>query len=540
MTVPAALSWLLLALAPAVCSILACRVLLHFFQLESYQFPGYFRTVLRNPVHSLLPGVCVTAVCLVLFYLYDMLAMREGASPTAQWAAAVALLPLAALAGWGIGKAFSQKRAKKRMVFTGRMKRLYVVLFIVMALCSWLLSLPRVTLLIAPWPLLLPVVVALGGLLAWPVEKAISEAYFRDARRRLMQNKRLVRIGITGSYGKTSVKCILGALLEEKYPTLITPASFNTPMGVSRAIRERLEPSHQVFVGEMGARHVGDIKEMCRLVRPTIGIISSIGPQHLETFKNTERVAKTKYELIEALPQKDGHAYFFDDGAYCTRLYERTEKPKTLCGMNPSTADCCCGDVRVSAEGSAFTLHIKGKGDIECQTRLLGEHNIHNILLAAAVASDLGLSLRQIAHGIGKLQPIKNRLELMRSPGGFTIINDAFNSNPVGAKSALEVLRAFPQRRIIITPGMVELGQREAEFNREFGRQMSGCVDIAIIVGKGRAAPIIEGLREAGFPEEAIHRVDSLDASTALLNSMVKASDTVLYENDLPDHYQEA
>ena len=117
-----------------------------------------------------------------------------------------------------------------------------------------------------------------------------------------------MRIGITGSYGKTSVKHILGAILSEKYPTLITPASFNTPMGVTRAIREKLTPSHQVFVGEMGARHVGDIKEMCRLVHPTIGIITSVGPQHLETFKTIGRVASTKYGLIEALPAERAEA----------------------------------------------------------------------------------------------------------------------------------------------------------------------------------------------------------------------------------------
>ncbi len=311
-------------------------------------------------------------------------------------------------------------------------------------------------------------------------------------------------------------------------------------MGVTRAIREKLTPSYQVFVGEMGARHVGDIKEMCRLVRPTIGIITSVGPQHLETFKTIERVAKTKYELIKALPDEGSHAYFYDDGSFCKQMYDRTAKPKSLCGGDPSTSDCWCTDVRVSADGSAFQLHLRNKGSIECHTRLLGEHSIQNILLAAAVASDLGLTLKQIAHGIEKLQPVKHRLELIHHPGSFTIINDAFNSNPIGAKAALRVLREFPKRRIIITPGMVELGQKEAEYNRDFGREMAGCVDIAIIVGKKRALPIIEGLKEAGFPEENIHRVDSLDDSTKLLHTLVLPTDTVLYENDLPDHYQEA
>ena len=270
-----------------------------------------------------------------------------------------------------------------------------------------------------------------------------------------------------------------------------------------------------------------------------LGIVTSVAPQHLETFKTIERVAKTKYELIEGLPA-DGNCYFYDDGAYCTQMYEKTQRPKKLCGKDADKCDCWCEDIRVSSQGSTFQLHIRDKGSIECHTRLLGEHNIQNILLAAMAASDLGLTLRQISHGIEKLQIVKNRLELMTRPGAFTIINDAFNSNPVGAKAALHVLKEFPQRRIIITPGMVELGENEAEYNREFGREMARCVDVAILVGKNRTLPMVEGLREAGFPEENIHRVDSLDASTRLLHSMVRPTDTVLYENDLPDHYQEA
>ncbi|NLV57209.1 MAG: UDP-N-acetylmuramoyl-tripeptide--D-alanyl-D-alanine ligase [Clostridiales bacterium] len=380
---------------------------------------------------------------------------------------------------------------------------------------------------------------ALAGLLAWPIEKFISELYFRDAKRRLLSNPRLIRIGITGSYGKTSVKHILGTLLSEKYPTLITPLSYNTPMGVSRAIREKLTPTYQVFVGEMGARHVGDIKELCRLVKPTIGILTSVGPQHLDTFRTVQRVVKTKYELIEALP-KDGHGYFFDDGGICKGLYDQTEKPKSLASLTSGHGDCWCENITVSPSGCSFDLHLKNKGSIRCQTLLLGEHNIQNILLASMVAGDLGLSLKQIAHGISELKPIKNRLELIPHPGSFTIINDAFNSNPIGAKAALKVLASFPKRRIIVTPGMVELGEKEAEYNREFGRRIAESADIAIIIGKKRAIPIIEGLREGGFSPDQIHHVGSLTESTTVLHDLVQPTDTVLYENDLPDNYQEA
>lgn len=532
------MNWFLV-LAPVVCCVFASRTLLHYFQLESYQFPGYFRTLKRNWKHSLLPGVCTAAGLIIITYLAALLGMFRAAALWLRLSFGVIYLLISAGLGMMIARLFNAKNAKKKFVITARVKRLYCVHFLVMLLIAWCMKavvLPFHLL----WIVVLPLIVALSGLLAWPIEKAISECYFRDARRKLLSNPGLVRIGLTGSYGKTSVKHILGTILSEKYPTLITPASFNTPMGVSRAIRERLTSSHQIFVGEMGARHVGDIKELCRLVKPTIGIITSVGPQHLETFKSIERITKTKYELIDALPQEGSRSYFYNDGAICKQLYDKTTKTKVLCGRDPETSDVWCDNVSVSAQGSSFTLHIKGKGSVDCQTRLLGEHSLQNILLASAVASDLGLTLKQISHGINKLQTVKNRLELITRPGGFTIINDAFNSNPVGAKAALNVLKNFPERRIIITPGMVELGANEAEYNREFGRAMKDCVDIAIIVGKNRVKPIIEGLKEAGFTDEQIFRVDSLDDSTRLLHTMVRPTDTVLYENDLPDHYQEA
>ena len=527
----------LLVFVPAICCFFASRTLFHYFQLESYQFPGYFRTLKRNWRHSLFPGL-IAAGCSCILGIASSAAWNDK-SEIVQAIVSLLAFTAAAAAGLLIARFFNEKKAKKKFVLTGRVKRLYVVHSLVQLLIAVLLLCTRILWISLLWPVFLPAIVALSGLLAWPIEKIISECYFRDARRKLMSNSSLIRIGITGSYGKTSVKHILGTILSEKYPTLITPASFNTPMGVTRAIRERLLPSHQVFVGEMGARHVGDIKELCRLVHPTVGIITSVGPQHLETFKTIERVAGTKYELIEGLPQ-DGKCYFYDDDAFCKQMYDKTAKPKRLCGSNPEVCDCWYSDVVVSPSGSSFRLHIRGVGDVVCHTKLLGEHSMQNILLAAAAASDLGLSLRQIAHGIEKLQPVKNRLELINRPGSFTIINDAFNSNPVGAKAALKVLKAFPERRIIITPGMVELGTEEAEYNREFGRQMAECVDIAIIVGKNRALPIIEGLKSADFPEEKIYRVDSLDDSTRLLHTLVRPNDTVLYENDLPDHYQEA
>ncbi len=524
-------------LIPVLVSLLSARGVFHLFQLESYQFPGYFRSVKRNPVQAWGPGLLSAAVSLfMLFILWKIGNTLQ--SFAVQTAVLIIFLALAVGAGYLLQRLLSSKKTKKPFVVTARVKRLYGFCFALLSICSYLVSRSGNVFLSSLWPALLPAWITACGFVAWGLEKIISEAYFRSARRKLLSQKDLIRIGITGSYGKTSVKQFLGTILEEKYSVLITPKSFNTPMGVTRTIRERLLPSHQVFIAEMGARHVGDIRELCRLVKPEIGILTSAGPQHLDTFKTVERVAKTKYELIDALPA-GGQSYFADDGAICRQLYDQTRKPKTLVSLTSGDADLWCENIAVSPEGSTFTLCFRNGDRLPIDTRLLGEHNIQNILLAAAVAGNLGLTKQQILRGIQKIEPVKSRMELIKVPNSYTIINDGFNANPVSAKAALGILSRFHKRRIIITPGMVELGAEEAAFNKTFGLQIAAAADIAIIVGKKRVQPIMDGLREAGFPEDAIYRVDSLEDSTAVLQKLVRKSDTVLYENDLPDNYQE-
>ena len=504
------------------------RSLFHYFQLESYQFPGYYRTIKRNLRKALMPGCLLMGVTLAAWLVGLLLGTWQ-----------LVLTGLTALAAsWFIRTRLVDAKAKKKFAFTPRVKRLYGVAAVVYALLLALVVGLVNGLIAVLLPVLLPAMAALAGLLAWPIEKGISEMYFRDAQRMLKERPDLIKIGITGSYGKTSVKFILGTMLSEKYQTLVTPSSFNTPMGVTKIIRTKLQPAHQVFVAEMGARHVGDIKELCRLVHPTYGVLTSVGPQHLDTFKTIERIKSTKYELMDAIPA-NGCCFFPNDGDICLELYDKTAKDKRLCSLTGGDkADVWAEDIRVSAAGSSFVLCTR-EGKVQCETCLLGEHNIQNILLAATVCLHLGLTLRQIAHGISRIEPIEHRLQLISNPGGMTIIDDAFNSNPRGAERAVRVLRQFPARRIIITPGMVELGENEAEYNREFGRQIAGAAEIAILVGRKRTQPIHEGLTEAGFQENHVHVVGSLNEAAALLRQIGKAGDTVLFENDLPDNYSE-
>jgi UDP-N-acetylmuramoyl-tripeptide--D-alanyl-D-alanine ligase len=513
-------------------TLLGCLEYAHMLQLESYQLDGYARWIAANKNRAYAKGLVVSIVSLAAMMVLSFFA--------GHWTYLAA--SAVALAGGAISFALCKRRpAKKKLVLTKRVQRLLAIHCALWAILYMLVDVAGDYLVqLRALPFAVPAIwvwaLALSARLAQPLETAINRRYFRDAQRRLRENPNLIKIGITGSYGKTSTKFILGTLLKEKYNTLVTPSSFNTPMGVTRVVREQLKPEHEVFIAEMGARHKGDIAELVDLVHPTIGILTSVGPQHLETFGSIETVAATKYELIEGLPA-DGAAFFAADGGWCETLYAKTAVPSTLAGL----AEKCpvrAENLRVSNEGSAFTL-VTPEGEIDCATPLLGRHNIQNAVLCAAVALHLGLTPQQIQSGMSKLQPVEHRLQLIRGAGGVTVIDDAFNANPAGAKAAMEVLAGFPGRRICVTPGMVELGEEEEELNRLFGRQMAAACTIAILVGKRRAKPIAEGLREAGFAEENLHIVANLDEATALLARTTQPGDVVLFENDLPDNYDE-
>ncbi|MCL1964632.1 MAG: UDP-N-acetylmuramoyl-tripeptide--D-alanyl-D-alanine ligase, partial [Firmicutes bacterium] len=428
--------------------------------------------------------------------------------------------------------------AKKPLVVTARVKRLAAVLAVTALGISALLvygfgSLSAPLLLPAAAPLWL----AAAALLALPMEKLIQRLYLADAMRRLDAMPELIKIGITGSYGKTSAKFMLETILSEKYRVLATPGSFNTSMGVTKIIREQLAPDHQVFIAEMGARHRGDIRLLCRLVRPRYGILTSVGPQHLETFHTQENIASEKFELARAIPA-DGAMVFGADGGLCEALYEKYGGAKHLAGQRAEGLGLQAKDIEVGPLGSRFTL-TDGETEARCQTKLLGSHNISNLLLACTLARVLGMELETISRGVSKAKPVEHRLELLGGGNGVTVIDDAFNANPVGANAALDVLAGFEGRRIIVTPGFVELGAEEEAYNRAFGEYMMGRVDIAVLVGRRHTAPIAEGLRAKGFAEENLRVVGSLDEATARLSEILRPGDVVLYENDLPDHYQE-
>ena len=373
-----------------------------------------------------------------------------------------------------------------------------------------------------------------------PIEAAVSRHFINDAKNRLAQMPDLKIIGVTGSYGKTSVKYYLSTLLAEKYNVLITPESFNTPMGVVRTIREKMRPSDEIFICEMGARHVGDIRELTDIVHPQDGIITSIGPQHLETFFTMDNIVHTKFELAEALPE-NGRIFLNGDcqyiTGYCAKYPNRilysaaqTDKEEPKNGYYAKEVDC-------TRMGTEFTVVTPEGEEERFSMRLIGEHNVINVIGAIAVAHTYGIALADLKVPVRKLQPVKHRMELIER-GNVTIIDDAYNSNPVGSKAAVETLAMFDGAKILITPGMVELGKTEDEWNEKFGTYAAKACDYVVLVGKKHTEPIAAGLKKSGFDEEKIHVVETLNEAVSYAYALPEERHKyILLENDLPDNY---
>ncbi len=386
---------------------------------------------------------------------------------------------------------------------------------------------------------LAPLTVALANLLLSPIQRAINRTYLRQAGRRLGEVRPLV-IGITGSYGKTSTKYVLERLLADSRKVLKTPLSYNTLMGICRVINEELQPDHRIFVVEMGAYRRGDIRELCDLVHPTIGILTAVGPQHLERFKTIENVQATKYELIQAL-QPTGFAIFNNDDPRCRALADQTQHVTVLrYGLNTvgQALDLGAEEIAMGPHGLSFTMVDKHRNRAKVQTVLLGRHNVLNILGASCAALAVGLSLEEIAEAIRRVPPVPHRLQLIHGGAGATVIDDSYNSNPIGAMEALDVLNTFTGgRRILVTPGMVELGPLEAQLNQQLGARAADVCDYVILVGIDRTKPLLTGLQQKGFSPEKLRVAVDLAAATEALKGIVRAGDAVLFENDLPDLY---
>ena len=375
----------------------------------------------------------------------------------------------------------------------------------------------------------------------YTLEKYVYHHFKSMAIKKLKNMSNLKVIGVTGSYGKTSSKNILADILNIKYATLPTPRNLNTPYGLIMTINNHLDKFTDIFIAEMGAYVRGEIKELCDLVHPKYGILTRIGTAHLESFGSEENIQKTKFELIESLPVDGVGVLNKDDPKQVS--YKLKNKCKILwIGIDNKDVDVKASDIKCSNVGTTFNVIFKGdKKKYEFETKLLGKHNVYNILAGLALGREFAIPITKLQQAVRNVKPIEHRLELKKM-GYFYQIDDAYNSNPVGAKSALEVLSMMPGLKVVVTPGMIELGNKEEELNKEFGKEIATIskADYVVLIGEKRTLPIKEGLKEAKFNmDNLIVYNDVKEAYNFIRGIKTKKDIYALFENDLPDTYNE-
>ena len=432
------------------------------------------------------------------------------------------------------------RQAKKPLVYTMRVRRMLVttaVLYMIGMLVSltageyWVRAGECILLVLF---LLQPFLILLVNWINRPVEQAIDRHYVSDAARILREMPDLTVIGVTGSYGKTSVKYFLNTLLSSKFNVLQTPGNYNTTLGVVRTIREQMKPFHEIFICEMGAREVGDIKEICDLVHQDYGIITSIGPQHLQSFHTVENIIATKFELADAVPA-EGKVFLNYDNSYIRG--HKIDKNVVSYGTAGAAIDYRAYDITVSPNGSTFKMKDAQGEEFEFHTRLVGNHNVQNIAGAIAVAHTLGIPMEKLRYPVKQLESVPHRLQLSRQ-GGRILLDDSYNSNKNGFMAALDTLAMFKELRILMTPGMVELGEKQYSENKEVGVYAADKCDYAVLVGREQTKPIQDGLLEAGFARSRMIVVDTLQEAFQMVNAIPdEKQKVVLIENDLPDNY---
>ncbi len=510
---------------------------LHMLQLNWYNLDNRFVKWIKNNINKVFikPDMFIPALAVGLFINYNM---------TVMFFVAFYLIVTALYI-----RNLKTEQQKVKFNFTKRVRRLSVTLLLIYVVVIGFMILTFDHTYIAYYYLVLGLLVyinyivcILANIINIPVEKFVFNYYRNKAKNKLASMPSLDVVGITGSFGKTSSKNILNDILSIKYNTLPTPKNYNTTYGLILTTNMYLDKFTDMFIAEMGAFKRGEIKELCDLVSPKYGILTTIGEAHLESFGSLENTTKGKFELIESLPSDGCGVLNFDDER------QKNYKLKNDCnivtiGINNKNVDYRATDIKLTPNGSTFNLIIKGdKKKYSFETKLLGQHNIYNILASLALGSYLGVNIERLQIAVKKVKPVKHRLELVKN-NNYTIIDDSYNSNPSGCRCAIDVLKLMPGKRVIMTPGMIELGEKQYELNLELGKYIatSKGVDEVILIGKEQTKPIYEGLLTEKYADKNIHVFNDVLDGFKYVNSLTNNKEEVfvLVENDLPDTFLE-
>ena len=533
---------------------------IHIIQLNSYNLDQQIIWYKRNVKSYLLNIVLLAVVILIpllsfLLYYFFGNAMQSGQNSTAPfWTVSILLYLMLLLAPILLLAMLIEnlpRKQKKKLVFTKRILRLILITLLMYAI--WFIIAFKLKSLSSIWFVLFGVAIChllvfVAYLITLPIENSIRKKFMNEAKAIIDANSDLCVIGITGSFGKTSVKFYLDSILKAKYSVCKTPESFNTAMGATLTIKNDLRNIDDIFICEMGARRIGDIKEICDIVSPSGAIITDVGNMHLDTFRSIENVLNTKFELVEAATHNRRSGKFGeipilvngDNELIRKKVIEAfgiTEQSNIKYYGFGKENTFYADNIVASEKGTRFRFNSKEFGSEEFETRLLGKYNIMNLVAAISYSLILGIDVLTIKNAVKNIEPVPHRLQILPYGTNDFIIDDAYNSNPMGARNAVDVLSSFEGYiKVIITPGMVELNDKQDEENEKFAEYAGDKVDYAIVVGGTNKIALNKGF-EKTLSKDKLFNIERVEDAIKYAMTNISGKKVILLENDLSDNY---
>ncbi len=430
----------------------------------------------------------------------------------------------------------------KKPVFTAKTILLTGLALLGVAGYYWLItsitdSAFTIVLALAVYNLFTPLIVSLIVLLVQPFFVMVRNRILEKARQKMGKHENLTVIAITGSYGKTTTKEFLNTILSPKFNVLATPEHRNSEIGIAQTILQDLRPEHKIFIVEMGAYNKGGIKLLCDMVKPDMGIVTGVNEQHLATFGSLENLlsAEGGQELAAKLP-KHGILVVNGDNKYCADLYKNFKGNKRIYTSRAGAldADLWGEQIEVKKESLDFITISRQKQTAHFQVRVLGAHNIQNLLGAATVAKELGMSLEEISVAAKKITQAQAGITLASGAHGISIIDSSYSSNPDGVAADLDYLSVFSGKKVVVMPCLIELGGASATIHEQLGKKMAQVCDLAVITTKDKFEQLATGFMSQGKSQHKILLCENSQEIFTIITTMCKQSDAVLLEGRVP------
>lgn len=385
------------------------------------------------------------------------------------------------------------------------------------------------------------VYIYLAALLLKPFENIAKNRIVSRAKKKVQSLDKLKIVGVTGSYGKTSMKDTVATILSEKYKVVKTEGNNNTPIGISRTILNKVDSSTEVFVVEMGEYVKGDVKSLCEIAPPDFSIITGINEAHLERYGSMDDAISTKFEIIEYSKPNATSLLNADDELILENFekYTKNKNVKFFGFNNKSEVKISTVEIKDDLSGSQAKLQYD---DSEIELAITPIADYYYVYLAAAliVATDLGMNLNEFRFAARKIEPAEHRLEVKKLSNGGTVIDDSYNGNSDGVKYGIQLLSRISgfKTKIYATPGLAETGYLKQELHEEIAEFLFKASFDKIYLIKNSASEIIKSkLKDLGYDMKKVRMFENSNESWKQIYSSLESGDLLMIQNDLADIY---